>query len=77
MVVQGIPWKFTDADLNPLFEGMGKITNSEVQMGKDGRSRGYGVVRFATAEEAQAAIQAVNGTDCEGRTLTVKLDKFQ
>ena len=76
VVVQGIPWKFTDEDLVPLFEGCGEITYSEVQVGKDGRSRGYGTVRFQTAEEAQAGIAKVHGTELEGRTLTVKLDRF-
>lgn len=50
--------------------------HSEVQLGKDGRSRGYGTVRFATPEAAQAAIEQVHGSDLEGRTLTVKLDRF-
>lgn len=76
MVVQGIPWKYNDDDLKPLFEGVGEITRSEVQLGKDGRSRGYGTVRFETAEAAQAAISKVHGTELEGRTLTVRLDRF-
>ena len=75
-MVQGIPWKYTDDDLKPLFEGVGEITQSEVQLGKDGRSRGYGTVRFENAEAAQAAISKVHGTDLEGRTLTVRLDRF-
>ena len=76
VVVQGIPWAYTDEDLRPLFEEAGEITHVEVQIGKDGRSRGYGTVGFKTPEEAQAAITQVHGTDLEGRTLTVKLDRF-
>lgn len=76
VVIQGIPWAFTDDDLGPLFEGVGTITHAEVQIGKDGRSRGYGTVGFSTVEEAQAAIEKVHGTELEGRTLTVKLDRF-
>ncbi|HEX2243134.1 MAG TPA: RNA-binding protein, partial [Gammaproteobacteria bacterium] len=36
-----------------------------------GRSRGFGFVEMASSEEAQKAIQALNGTDFEGRNLTV------
>ena len=39
-------------------------------------SRGYGTVRYATPEEAAAAIEQFNGTDLEGRTLSVRLDKY-
>lgn len=38
--------------------------------------QGYGTVRFETPEPAQAAIQQFHGSDLEGRTLTVRLDKF-
>jgi RNA recognition motif-containing protein len=39
-------------------------------------SRGYGTVRYSTPEEAAAAIEQFNGTDLEGRTLSVRLDKY-
>ena len=45
-------------------------------IGRDGRSRGYGTVRFTSAEAANAAIEGKHATDLEGRTLTVKLDRF-
>ncbi len=38
--------------------------------------QGYGTVRFETPEAAQAAIQQYHGSDLDGRTLTVRLDKF-
>jgi RNA recognition motif-containing protein len=38
--------------------------------------QGYGTVRFETPEAVQAAIQQLHGSDLEGRTLTVRLDKF-
>lgn len=75
-MVQGIPWKFTDEDLKQLFEEVGGVTHAEVQIGKDGRSRGYGTVAFNSQPEAQAGITAVHGTELEGRTLTVRLDRF-
>ena len=45
-------------------------------IGRDGRSRGYGTVRFTTVESATAAIEGKHATELEGRTLTVKLDRF-
>jgi RNA recognition motif-containing protein len=39
-------------------------------------AQGYGTVRFETQEAVQAAIQQLHGSDLEGRTLTVRLDKF-
>ena len=41
-----------------------------------GRSRGYGTVRYETPEEATAAIEQFNGYELEGRTLSVRLDKY-
>lgn len=37
--------------------------------------QGYGLVRFTSAQDAQAAIEKFHGTELEGRTLTVRLDK--
>lgn len=74
--MQGIPWRFTDDDLKQLFEEVGGVTHAEVQIGKDGRSRGYGTVAFDSPPEAQAGITAVHGTELDGRVLTVKLDRY-
>ena len=37
--------------------------------------RGYGIVSFTSAEDAQKAISAVNGSDCDGRTVNVRFDR--
>jgi RNA recognition motif-containing protein len=42
-----------------------------------GQSRGFGFVEMSTAEEAKAAIAALNGTQMDGRTLTVNEAKPQ
>jgi RNA recognition motif-containing protein len=39
-------------------------------------SRGYGTVRYETTEEAEGAIEQFNGYELEGRTLSVRLDKY-
>ncbi len=38
--------------------------------------RGFGTVRFSTMEDANAACEKLNNTDLEGRTITVRLDRF-
>ena len=76
VVVQGLPWAYTGDDLRPLFAEFGEVARADVVMGRDGRSRGYGTVRFADAAGAAAAITGKHATDLEGRTLTVKLDRF-
>ncbi|KFM25394.1 putative RNA-binding protein, partial [Auxenochlorella protothecoides] len=76
IVVHGLPFAYKWQDLKPLFEGVGEIERADIVQGRDGRSRGYGTVRFTTLEAAAAAIEQFNGTELEGRTLSVKLDAY-
>jgi RNA recognition motif-containing protein len=48
---------------------------SDIKMDKSQRSKGWGIVKFNTLEEAHAAIAGMNGTDCEGRAMEVRLDR--
>lgn len=76
IVVQGIPWAYTWRELKDLFAEMGDVERADVATGYDGRSRGFGTVRFGSAETASSAIEKYNGTELEGRTLAVFLDKY-
>jgi RNA recognition motif-containing protein len=70
--VGGLPYATTDAQLQDLFSTHGKVESARVITDKfTGRSRGFGFVEMANSDEAQKAIQALNGTDFEGRNLTV------
>jgi RNA recognition motif-containing protein len=70
--VGGLPYATTDAQLQDLFATHGTVESARVITDKfTGRSRGFGFVEMASSEEAQRAIQALNGTDFEGRNLTV------
>ena len=69
-----LPWSFGDDDLSSLFKGM-SVSSSKIQMGFDGRSRGYGIVSFGSVDEASRAIDFVNGHECEGRTVSVRFDR--
>ncbi|KAK2077604.1 hypothetical protein QBZ16_004449 [Prototheca wickerhamii] len=76
IVVHGLPFAYTWQDLKDLFAEVGGIERADIVHGRDGRSRGYGTVRFGTLEEAAAAIEQFNNTELEGRTLSVKLDAY-
>jgi RNA recognition motif-containing protein len=70
--VGGLPYATTDAQLQDLFSTHGQVESARVITDKfTGRSRGFGFVEMASSDEAQKAIQALNGTDFEGRNLTV------
>jgi RNA recognition motif-containing protein len=70
--VGGLPYATTDAQLQEIFAAHGTVESARVITDKfTGRSRGFGFVEMSSNDEAQRAIQALNGTDLEGRNLTV------
>ena len=72
LYVGGLPYSTTEEALEQLFSEHGNVESAKVITDRDtGRSRGFGFVEMETAGEAQKAISALNGTDLDGRTLTV------
>jgi RNA recognition motif-containing protein len=70
--VGGLPYSATEEQLNELFAAHGTVESARVITDKfTGQSRGFGFVEMASAEDAQKAIAALNGTQMGGRTLTV------
>jgi RNA recognition motif-containing protein len=72
LYVGNLSYDTTENDLQDLFSKHGPV--SEVAIMQDratGRARGFGFVTMATEEGAQAAIQALNGKEVQGRALTV------
>ena len=70
--VGGLPYATTDQQLQEIFSAHGNVESARVITDKfTGRSRGFGFVEMSSSEEAQKAIQALNGTDLDGRNLTV------
>jgi RNA recognition motif-containing protein len=63
-------------DLKDLFRTDSTPLHASVALDNQGRSRGYGVVRFAGMDEAMAAVAEMNGATVSGRVLSVRLDKF-
>ena len=70
--VGGLPFSTTDGALQELFSGHGTVESARVITDKfTGQSRGFGFVEMGSNGEAQKAIEALNGTELDGRTLTV------
>src|SRR5882724_7302397 len=68
--VGNLPYTTTSDDLRSWFAEHGTVTRAQVATDRDtGRSRGFGFVEMS--EGGDAAIAALNGTQLEGRTLTV------
>ena len=78
LYVGGLPYSATEPQLQDLFAQHGTVESARVITDKfTGQSRGFGFVEMSTSEEASAAISAVNGTQMDGRTLTVNEAKPQ
>jgi cold-inducible RNA-binding protein len=76
LYVGGLPYSVTDEQLQQHFAAYGKVESAKVIMDRDSnRSRGYGFVEMGTQEEAEKAIAALNGTQIEGRSITVNISK--
>ena len=70
--VGGLPYSTTEGQLQEIFAAHGSVESARVITDKfTGRSRGFGFVEMSSGGEAQKAIEALNGTEIEGRTLTV------
>ena len=76
LYVGGLPYSVTDEQLTELFESHGTVESAKVITDRyTDRSRGFGFVEMSTQAEAEQAIAALNGTELEGRSLTVNVSK--
>jgi RNA recognition motif-containing protein len=70
--VGNLVWEATADDLLNLFQQYGAVARAQVITDREtGRSRGFGFVEMDNDEEAQRAIDALNGSPFKGRPLTV------
>ena len=70
--VGNLPFGMTDDELHELFAKFGEITRATVIKDRvTGKSRGFGFVEMMDDEMARAAIEGLNGSDMQGRALTV------
>lgn len=74
--VGGIAFATTEEGLRDLFSQSGTVVSASVVTDPmSGRSRGFGFVEMATAEEAQKAVTDTNGRELDGRRLNVEIAK--
>lgn len=74
--VGNLSFDTSSSQLEGLFASHGEVARAQVITDRDtGRSRGFGFVEMASAEAAQTAISAIDGTDLDGRTLKVNMAK--
>lgn len=72
LFVGGLPWATTDETLRKAFEVYGAVEEANVVRERDtGRSRGFGFVTFANADQAQAAQKGMQDTEIDGRQIRV------
>jgi RNA recognition motif-containing protein len=71
-----LPFRVRWQDLKDLFRKAGTVLRTDVSLGPDNRSRGYGTVLLATAEDAGRAVDMFNGYSWQTRILEVRLDRL-
>ena len=72
LYVGNLPYSVRDGDLEQAFGEFGVVTSAKVMMERDtGRSKGFGFVEMGSDDEAQAAINGMNGQPLGGRNVVV------
>jgi len=70
--VGNLGYEVTDEQLNAMFQKYGTVDSATVITDRDtGRSKGFGFVEMSDPKQAQAAMNGLNGTELDGRTITV------
>ncbi len=72
LYVGNLLFDVTESELKELFEPFGQVTEIRLIMDKfSGKSKGFGFIEMPSKDEAQKAIEALNGKDVKGRPMTV------
>lgn len=76
LFVGNLSFNTTENDLQDAFAAHGTVIETNLMMDREtGRPRGFGFITMSSAEEAQKAIEALNGKSIDGRALTVNIAK--
>ena len=72
--IAGLSYNLSEAELEELFAEYGEVVSAKVIMDREtGRSKGYGFVEMAEDEAGNKAIEALNGAEVDGKTLSVSV----
>lgn len=70
--VSNLSFKLNNEDLQEAFEAYGEVSSAKIIMDKlTGRSRGFGFVEMPDDSAAENAINSLNGTDLDGKVISV------
>ena len=74
LYVGNLPFSAVDENLVEIFSQCGKVVSAKVITDREtGRSKGFGFVEMSNDAEGQKAIDELNNTDFEGKTITVNV----
>jgi RNA recognition motif-containing protein len=74
--VGNLPYSINDDNLRENFAAYGDVASAKVMMDRDsGRSKGFGFVEMGSSEQAEAAIQGLNGMSVGGRSIIVNISR--
>ena len=74
--VGNLPYSINEDNLRENFAAYGDVASAKVMMDRDsGRSKGFGFVEMGSSEQAEAAIQGLNGMSVGGRSIIVNISK--
>lgn len=74
LFVGNLSFNTTENDLQDAFAAFGTVTEANLMMDRTtNRPRGFGFVTMSSPEEAQKAIEGLNGREMDGRALTVNV----
>lgn len=72
LYVGGVPYSSTDDTLKDHFSQAGNVVSANIIMDRmSGRSKGFGFVEMPNDNEAEKAIEALDGSDMQGRNIKV------
>jgi len=73
LFIGNLSWNLSLDDLRAEFSKFGTVEDAIILMDKFQRSKGFGFVTMSTEEEAQAAIEGLNGVELDGRQIAVNV----
>ena len=74
LFIGNLSWDTGWQELKDHFRQCGEVERSDVAVDRSGRKKGFGFIRYSTAEEAKKAIDELNGVEFMGRPLEVRVD---
>lgn len=78
LFIGNLPFQVDDHELEELFREYGEVLSSKVVLDRrSGRSRGFGFVEMSSREQAEQALEALNGFSLKGRQIRVSFARSQ